>query len=492
MNYRNHRSFATFFLRSLTVLFVTCTTLILSSCPELWGTMDDPADPQSPTYQGFETVDDINAVKPAIADAAVLDYMVFSISKVLDAEAYRLELSTAADFALASQVYLKEDFATNAMAVDADLVSGTTYYWRAGAKKAGIWSAWTPTQSCTMTTIAAQDDVTTTDTTPTLEWTTLSGAVHYEIQLADSEAGLASAETMTSTTNSYTPTTAFLVRNTPYYWHVRASNASGTYTAWSVTYSFEVVWDAIISGMYPANNASVSDTTPLLDWADVTGATGYEIQISATEASVTSAAATAVTASNYQISTALSVADFQYWRVRAKNADGVWSAWSAVYEFVIYVVGSAGPAGGLIFYDKGSETDGWRYLEAAPSDQSTDVQWCNGSYLTTGATATIVGTGEANTATIVTKQGNGIYAAKICQDLVLGGYDDWFLPSKDELDLMYDNLKAAGLGGFASDNYWSSSEYGYTNAWNQYFPNGGQHYTGKYGFIVRVRAIRAF
>ena len=56
---------------------------------------------------------------------------------------------------------------------------------------------------------------------------------------------------------------------------------------------------------------------------------------------------------------------------------------------------------------------------AALSDQSSDIQWFNGTYTTTGATATALGTGGTNTNTIVTNQGAGSYAAKLCYDLVL-------------------------------------------------------------------------
>jgi len=155
-------------------------------------------------------------------------------------------------------------------------------------------------------------------------------------------------------------------------------------------------------------------------------------------------------------------------------------------------VGDTGPAGGLIFYDKGSYSDGWRYLEAAPSDQSTGVQWYNGSYITTGATGTAVGTGQANTTAIVTMQGAGTYAAQLCDDLVEGGCSDWFLPSKDELNQMYVNLKEEGVGGFADYYYWSSSELDAGFAWSQVFYDGSQYtnyYFGK-GDTSRVRAVR--
>jgi len=162
-----------------------------------------------------------------------------------------------------------------------------------------------------------------------------------------------------------------------------------------------------------------------------------------------------------------------------------------------YALRDIGPAGGYIFYDKGSYSDGWRYLEAAPSDQSTGIQWYNGDYETTGATGTAIGTGQANTTAIVAAQGAGNYAAQLCNDLTLGGYSDWFLPSKDELNLMYRNLQLFHVGGFADDYYWSSSEgleY-WWSAWDQNFYYGYQDYylVGYFKYYTfRVRAVRAF
>ena len=158
-----------------------------------------------------------------------------------------------------------------------------------------------------------------------------------------------------------------------------------------------------------------------------------------------------------------------------------------------YAVGDTGPAGGWIFYDKGSYSDGWRYLEAAPSDQSTGIQWYNGSYVViTGATGTAIGTGQDNTTAIVTIQGAGNYAAQLCNDLTVSGYNDWFLPSKDELRLMYIYLKVYGVGGFADGYYWSSSEFNANLAWFQYFGDGFQVNLFNKSLHLRVRAVRAF
>ncbi len=165
----------------------------------------------------------------------------------------------------------------------------------------------------------------------------------------------------------------------------------------------------------------------------------------------------------------------------------------AIYTSGTDVGRKIGPAGGLVFYDAGSIYSWGRYLEAAPSDQSTSFQWYNGSYITTGATGTAIGTGQANTTAIVGAQGAGSYAAQSCDDYELNGYTNWFLPSKDELNWMYAVLHKAGVGDFTSSMYWSSSEYSSTNAWYQYFNSGVQqwHIWSKL-YDLRVRAVRAF
>lgn len=160
------------------------------------------------------------------------------------------------------------------------------------------------------------------------------------------------------------------------------------------------------------------------------------------------------------------------------------------YVYPVYSIGATGPAGGIIFYANPSYVaDGWRYLEAAPSSQSTGIVWWNGSNVTTGATGLVIGTGKANTTAIVDKQGAGSYAAQLCNDLVLGGYGDWFLPSKDELNQMY--LQLAAIWNYPSVRFWSSSEFDAGSAWNQYFLGGSQDVDYKFT-NVRVRAVRAF
>jgi hypothetical protein len=94
---------------------------------------------------------------------------------------------------------------------------------------------------------------------------------------------------------------------------------------------------------------------------------------------------------------------------------------------------------------------------ASTADISNGIIWNNNSFNITTTTGNVLGTGLTNTNLIVSSLGNSFnYAAKICFDLVQGGYSDWFLPSWDELQKLYDNKSL--IGGFTSNYYWSSSK----------------------------------
>jgi TolB-like protein len=157
----------------------------------------------------------------------------------------------------------------------------------------------------------------------------------------------------------------------------------------------------------------------------------------------------------------------------------------------VYKVGDTGPAGGLVFYDKGYISQGWQYLEAAARDCPT-AHWGLRGVDVKGSREGI-GTGKQNTAIIIQTDETGT-AARQCREYSQGGYNDWFLPSRDELDLMYQNLKLKGLGSFLNTKYWSSSSYNSfstTYALNQNFRNGEKDYDPSDNTFA-VRAVRAF
>ncbi len=171
--------------------------------------------------------------------------------------------------------------------------------------------------------------------------------------------------------------------------------------------------------------------------------------------------------------------------VWAYNTCGISASTTLTAQTVTFVIGLS-YGGGIIFYLDGTGQHG---LIAATSDQSAGAQW--GCYQTTiGSTSTAIGTGQANTTAIVNGCNTAGIAARICNDLVLNGYDDWFLPSKDELNQMY--LQKAAIGGFPSNVvYWSSSEMDIISAWIQIFNSGWQGFPTK-NSTYYVRAVRAF
>ena len=169
-----------------------------------------------------------------------------------------------------------------------------------------------------------------------------------------------------------------------------------------------------------------------------------------------------------------------------------------------YKIGDIGPAGGIIFFDRESYSDddadglagNWRYLEAAPAGTEFSAAWGAYNHNVNG-TGHTVGSGKSNTQFIVEQLrilGESGCAAELCAKLNYRGFTDWFLPSKDELDLMFKNLKQKNAGNFApKTSYWSSSQANKECAWYQNFDNGRQYNYGNYKYAAfMVRAIRSF
>ena len=152
--------------------------------------------------------------------------------------------------------------------------------------------------------------------------------------------------------------------------------------------------------------------------------------------------------------------------------------------------------GGKIAYilvegDPGYDANTPHGLVAATETQSSGIRWHNGTYKTTGATGTAIGTGLSNTNSIITSQGatSTSYAAGLARAYRGGGYSDWYLPSKDELNKLFINKDA--IGGFWQSVYWSSTEYDYQDAWYHSFYSGFKDYFRK-ELAFYVRAVRAF
>jgi hypothetical protein len=122
------------------------------------------------------------------------------------------------------------------------------------------------------------------------------------------------------------------------------------------------------------------------------------------------------------------------------------------------------------------------------------VKWYNTGNLLTNASGIAIGTGKANTAAIVAMQGAGTYAASSCVAYSGGGFTDWFLPSKGELNLMYLNLRLQGIGSFdlsVGGYYWTSSEEDIYLVWLQRMVDGLVGDASK-NYAYNVRPVRSY
>ena len=251
-----------------------------------------------------------------------------------------------------------------------------------------------------------------------------------------------------------------------------------------------------------------------------TAATGFTINstggaIASFAISATPAGMSFSTSTGALTGTPTSVAGATAYTITATNATG-----SATATFTLTVtaatcamggaciLGDIGPGGGLVFLISGE----LRY-EMAPktwgANETTDIQWCNTS--TSVTTSTAVGTGSANTTAMLAlpcTSGAGVSARAYRG----GGLTDWFLPSQDELNAMCNYSRtwtgtpstlactgaqngafAAGTYGFASDNYWSSSQHPIITSGVWYrFLSDGSDLMGTKGNSFRVRPVRAF
>lgn len=306
----------------------------------------------------------------------------------------------------------------------------------------------------------------------------------------------------------------------------------------------------------PANSATNIGETPTLTGSEYGSLYGITKAAAQWQVSTVSNFATTVistgdvagTGVTYNVASGvLSPNTTYYWRVRYKDANGVYSEWSTgtsfttAAQFAPTVIGQS--YGGGYYAGKIVQGGTTYYVVVAPkaSGENSSKQWKTTADAGPTATQTLnngpAASSSMNSATYP--------AAQFCEGLSIGGYTDWYLPSRDELELCYRNLKpttdanstsarakssytysegndvsgdtvginrnssptgaaytsgspaqtavtafkSGGTEAFAADDYWSSSEYSATGAWRQSFTNGYQGYNNKDNSYY-VRAVR--
>jgi hypothetical protein len=161
--------------------------------------------------------------------------------------------------------------------------------------------------------------------------------------------------------------------------------------------------------------------------------------------------------------------------------------------------------GGIVFW---VDETGEHGLVCAKVDQSTGIRWFAGSLVSTQAKGDGPYAGEMNTAIAIASHSaqaddGANYAGRACAEVVITEgsftYGDWYLPSKEELNLMFANKSTINTSALANGgsafiefvSYWSSTESSNSHSWGQQFTTGVQSTTGK-SATFRVRAVRAF
>lgn len=155
--------------------------------------------------------------------------------------------------------------------------------------------------------------------------------------------------------------------------------------------------------------------------------------------------------------------------------------------------------GGVIFHLWKDNAGVEHGLIVALTDQSISQAWSNVTSAAIGTSAQSSWDGLSNSNSIVGQAGHASSAAKLCLDLVSGGQSDWYLPSIQELNMLWNNYytvtralsQISGATQLSNSMYWSSSEYNDSLAWYFGFGYGYANYDGKYGTSC-VRAVRAF
>jgi hypothetical protein len=161
------------------------------------------------------------------------------------------------------------------------------------------------------------------------DWNDVATADHYQVQVATSNA-FSDASIVFDTTTSPSQATPSLplLPNRTFYWRVRAYNVAGEYSLWSSVWQLSTRLPTPI--LFSPQNAGNITASATFDWADVSEATGYVIQIS-----------TKSTFTNYVVNTTVSNSAYSkslvkgvkyYWRVYAKGTHA--SLWSEVRSFI--------------------------------------------------------------------------------------------------------------------------------------------------------------
>ncbi|MCX6246457.1 MAG: hypothetical protein NTW10_01880 [Bacteroidetes bacterium] len=284
---------------------------------------------------------------------------------------------------------------------------------------------------------------------------------------------------------TFTSTLTGLTANTIYYIRAYATNSVGTGYGNEVSFTTGAIALTTTSASSVTCNSAVSGGNITNDGGNAITARGVCWSTSSNP-TTTDSHTTDGSGTGFFTSSLTGLTQTTMYYVRAYATNGIGTSYGNEISFTtsmfFYIGQSYG--GGIVFYLDGSGQHG---LISSTIDQSPAPWGCYGTSI--AGTSFVLGSGQTNTTLIINGCPTPGIAARVCDDLVLNGYSDWFLPSKDELTQMY--LQKTVIGGFANDYYWTSSQSTSNWAILQYFGDGTRYFGVKSTPRV-VRAIRAF
>jgi hypothetical protein len=334
-----------------------------------------------------------------------------------------------------------------------------------------------------------------TAATPTFTWAKAKGATKYEVRVYQ---GSTLVVKKTGVTGTSWTTTAALPRTVDLTWKVRGSNSAGA-GPWSSSVAFKISAPSSAKAITAFSFQSLDPAVPGAIDQDahtisVTVPSGTDVKHLVATFTTTGASVKVGSTTQTSGSTVNDFTDPVTYTVTAGD--------SSTQDYLVTVTGRTihiGDAygGGIVAYiyqsgDPGYVAGETHGLIVSSGDLISAIQWWNGSYVTTGATGTALGTGRANTDAIILAQGATAtsYAAGLAKAYTGGGHSDWYLPSKGELNKVYLNQAAIG-GSFDALVYWTSSEASSVSAYSQNLSNG--HAAGEVKLDLQgVRAVRSF
>ncbi len=211
------------------------------------------------------------------------------------------------------------------------------YFWRVRAKDAaGNWSSWSSAYTITIQPpvpvaphlTAPANAFLTSDNTPTLAWNGVDNGNTYQVEISKTTNFAVQVQSFAS--SGFLSYTAAVLPDGVYYWHTRAINTSSVAGAWSAYRSFTIDTTPPAAPVLnkPANSASVTNT-PAFSWLTSATASNYQFQYD-NAADFSSPVFTSGELTKLIITPPTMAPGLYYWRVRAKDAAGNWSAWSLV------------------------------------------------------------------------------------------------------------------------------------------------------------------